>query len=112
MPRSFVDPDTNTTLIRDFDPARYLAWLEGRPLVGRGLLANFLHEWTHRSCNMSRVGSAPALLKLRSGIRTFNELDATADYLRCMTATALLEPLSEGLALFAEFDAYPGDSEL
>jgi hypothetical protein len=32
------------------------------------------------------------------------------DHVRCMTATMLLEPLAEGLALFAEFDTYPGES--
>ena len=28
----------------------------------------------------------------------------------CMTASTILEPIAEGLALFAEFDTYPGNS--
>ena len=108
--RSFVDPTTNELLIADFDPAVYLRWLEGRPVSGSGVLANFLHEWTHRWCFHSPVGSALALLRMRAACRTYRGRSAFDDYVRCMTASTILEPFAEGLALFAEFDAYPGKS--
>src|SRR5262245_24230591 len=108
--RSYVDPATNAMLVSDLDPASYLAWLKGRPVAGSKLLANFLHEWTHRWCFDSRLGAALALLRLRAGCRTLQGKSAFDDYVRCMTGTVMLEPLAEGLALFAEFDAYPGES--
>lgn len=98
-------------VVSDFDPLAYVAWIKGRPVAGSGLLANFLHEWTHRWCFDSRVGSALALLRMRAAARSLLGRSAMDDHVRCMTATTLLEPLAEGLALFAEFDAYPGESD-
>jgi hypothetical protein len=97
-------------VISDFDPTKYLAWFRGRPVSGSGVLANFLHEWTHRWCFHSQVGSAMALLRMRAACRAYRGRSAFDDYVRCMTAGAILEPFAEGLALFAEFDTYPGNS--
>jgi len=108
--RSFVDPATNVILVSDFDAATYLAWIKGRPVTGSKLLANFLHEWTHRWCFHSVVGSAMALLRMRAGCRTLLGRSAFDDYVRCMTTSMILEPVAEGLSLFAEFDTYPGKS--
>lgn len=108
--RSFVDPTTNELVISDFDLGHYLAWVRGRPVSGSGVLANFLHEWTHRWCFHSRVGSTLALLRMRAACREYRGRSAFDDYVRCMTASTVLEPIAEGLALFAEFDAYPGKS--
>ncbi|MDF2188337.1 hypothetical protein [Paraflavitalea sp. CAU 1676] len=108
--RSYVDPSTNEMLIADFDLPDYLNWVKARPVVGSELLANFLHEWTHRWCFDSRVGAALAFLRLRAGNRVLSGDSAFDDYVRCMTAMLLLEPITEGLSLFAEFDAYPGAS--
>jgi hypothetical protein len=109
--RSFVDPATNTMVLADFDLPTYVAWLRGRPVIGSGVLANFLHEWTHRWCFHSLVGSAIALLRMRAATREYRGQSAFEDYVRCMTASMILEPLAEGLALFAEFDSYPGKSD-
>ena len=79
-------------------------------MSGSGVLANFLHEWTHRWCFQSLVGSALALLRMRAACREFRDRSAFDDYVRCMTASTILEPVAEGLALFAEFDTYPGRS--
>ena len=79
-------------------------------MSGSGFLANFLHEWTHRWCFQSLVGSALALLRMRAACREFRDRSAFDDYVRCMTASTILEPVAEGLALFAEFDTYPGRS--
>lgn len=108
--RSFVDPTTNAMVVSDFDLAEYLVWVRGRPVSGSGVLANFLHEWTHRWCFHSPVGSALALLRMRAACRTYRGRSAFDDHVRCMTASTLLEPFAEGLALFAEFDTYPGKS--
>ena len=108
--RSFVDPTTNEMVVSDFDLPEYLAWVRGRPVSGSGVLANFLHEWTHRWCFHSAVGSALALLRMRAACRVYRSRPAFDDYVRCMTASTILEPFAEGLALFAEFDTYPGNS--
>jgi hypothetical protein len=108
--RSFVDPTTNQMVISDFDAAAYLEWLKGRPIRGSAVLANFLHEWTHRWCFHSPVGSALSLLRMRAATRMLLGRSALEDYAQCITATLSLEPLAEGLALFAEFDTYPGKS--
>jgi hypothetical protein len=108
--RSFVDLTTNQMVLSDFDAGRYLEWVTGRPVQGSAVLANFLHEWTHRWCFHSRVGSAVSLLKMRAAGRHLVGRSAFDDYVRCMTATRCLESFAEGLALFAEFDAYPGKS--
>jgi hypothetical protein len=106
--RSFVDPTTNSMVVRDFELAEYLEWIRGRPVSGSRVLANFLHEWTHRWCFHSAVGSTLALLRMRAACRTYRGQSAFDDYVRCMTASTILEPFAEGLALFAEFDTYPG----
>lgn len=108
--RSYVDPATNKMVISDFDLTHYLNWIKGRPIVGSSLLANFLHEWTHRWCFHSPVGSALALLRLRAATRSIQGRSAFDDHVRCMTAMTILEPIAEGLSLFAEFDTYPGKS--
>src|ERR1035437_598544 len=102
--RSFVDPTTNSMVVRDFELAEYLEWIRGRPVSGSRVLANFLHEWTHRWCFHSVVGSALARLRRRAACRTYRGQSAFDDYVRCMTASTILEPFAEGLALFAEFD--------
>lgn len=108
--RSYVDPSTNEMLIADFDLSNYLNWVKSRPVADNLLLANFLHEWTHRWCFDSRVGATLAFLRLRAGSRLLTNDSAFDDYVRAMTAMFLLEPIAEGLSLFAEFDAYPGKS--
>jgi hypothetical protein len=101
---------TNAMVVSDFELAEYLEWIRGRPVVGSSVLANFLHEWTHRWCFDSPVGYALALLRMRAACRNYRGRSAFDDYARCMTASAILEPFAEGLALFAEFDTYPGKS--
>jgi hypothetical protein len=108
--RSYVHPFTNQIVLTDFDPASYLQWLSGRRVEGSAVLANFLHEWTHRWCFHSIVGSAVSLVKMRAATRHFVGRSAFDDYVRCMTAARCLEPFAEGLALFAEFDTCPGKS--
>jgi len=108
--RSFVDPTINQMIVSDFDLMAYLAWERKRPVSGSTLLANFLHEFTHWWCFNSMVGSTLASLRMRAAFRAYRDRSAFDDYVRCMTAGTILEPFAEGLALFAEFDTYPGES--
>ena len=117
--RSWTDIVTNVTQLsaarvdEDFDA------LMGWGSVPRELLPGFLHEVTHHWCFLSPVGFTLAMLQLRArrtGVLLFNgEGDATAlsqrllaDVSRYETVAAMLRPLAEGLALFAEFDAMSG----
>src|ERR1700753_618577 len=93
--RSFVDPTTNSMAMADFKLAEYLDWFRGRPVAGSRVLANFLHEWTHRWCFNSIVGSALALLRMRAAVRNYRGQSSCDDYVRCMIAGTLLEPFAE-----------------
>lgn len=117
--RSWTDIVTNVTQLsaarveEDFDA------LMGWGSVPRALLPGFLHELTHHWCFLSPVGFTLAMLQMRarrSGVLLINGMgDAAelsqrllADVSRYETVAAMLRPLAEGLALFAEFDAISG----
>src|SRR5437667_214835 len=116
--RSFTDPVTNWTLISGVDLDRHLA---GMMQAGRYPI-DFLHELVHHWCFHTPVGLALALLQLRARRRAvllageqdnhlgFDTWDVLDDTVRYETAITLMRPLAEGLALYAEFDALPGDS--
>jgi len=78
-------------------------------------LPSFLHEGVHHWCFQSPVGSTLALLQLRARRRAISWalesegdlFDVVEDLIRYETALALMRPLAEGLALFAEFDVTP-----
>jgi hypothetical protein len=79
------------------------------------LVAPFLHEFTHHWCFSSLVGNALAFTELRvnalSGrLPQFRPLCAR-DYLAVNCLSALLRPIAEGMALFAEFDLEPSEWE-
>jgi len=77
----------------------------------------FVHELTHHWCFHSAVGLALALLRFRS-LRRPPTLDRDAapllldEMLTVDTMLELIRPLSEGLALFAEYDIVPGTSSI
>lgn len=79
-------------------------------------LPSFLHEATHFWCLAADLGSALALMEMRSlralHIEKASEKHIVHDVAATELAYNLLRPLLEGMALFAEFDAYPGDSEV
>lgn len=116
--RSWTDAITNATLLGGFDSARYLAWFEKREIDVNAILPQFLHEWTHHWCFHSLLGNAIALLTLRARRNCLVHGPALRfaiiknDLLRAQTAEIMLQPFSEGLALFAEFDATPGRSSV
>lgn len=79
----------------------------------------FLHEATHHWCFLSPVGSTLTYLRFRAcrhALKAQKSSSALSDLLddlvRYEVATALMRPLAEGLALFAQFDATPSASSV
>lgn len=100
-------------------------WLSGTSLrdldslldIGEGpreLLPSFLHEATHHRCFDTPVGNALALLQLRVHRQALlctlsqEDVDLRLELIRLVrhleSAVAVLQPIWEGLACFAEFD--------
>lgn len=123
--RSFTDPLSNATFIRDVDLRRDL----GNIMAGRfptSATVAFIHEFTHHWCLYSPVGSSLALVQLRAVRKLFARLetwdsmteadkedvvwDVFDDYIRFDATLGMLRPIFEGLAVFAESDVRPGDS--
>lgn len=86
-------------------------------------LSDFIHELTHHWCFQSPVGMALAMLRLetfRDALTALNQDANNEDVsiallhkiIRYDATTAILRPISEGLALFAEFDIRPGSGSL
>jgi hypothetical protein len=111
--RSSTDRTTNVTLLAGTRLEEDLPGLL-RPGGGPERLAPaFLHEATHYWCFDSQVGQALAILKLRiqdmalgfahTGSRHLLDFLARA-LAKYQAAVAVLHPLDEGMACFAEFD--------
>jgi hypothetical protein len=111
--RSSTDRTTNVTLLAG---TRLEEDLPGLLRPGNGperLAPAFLHEATHYWCFDSQVGQALAILKLRiqdmawgfaqTGNRHLLDFMARA-LAKYQAAVAVLHPLDEGMACFAEFD--------
>ena len=112
---------TNLVLFKDIDLSRHLGAILApeRYRLPRELATGFIHEATHHWCFHSTVGAALAALQLRAqrrvtavaaGIRDFSPQAVAQDMIRVDAAEECLRPLSEGLALFAEFDVTPRES--
>lgn len=109
--RSWTDLSSNLTHLGAVRLADHLDELlhpgKGSPELTLGCL----HEFTHHWCFHSAVGFAITGLQYRM-TRAALSADARAvdriqrDAVAYQTVTAVLRPLIEGLALFAEFDAY------
>jgi hypothetical protein len=77
----------------------------------------FVHEFTHHWCFHSAVGLALALLRFRSlrrppGSNEKTNAELFDEMLTVDTLLELIRPISEGLALFAEYDMAPGASSV
>lgn len=119
---SDTDPISNSVLISGLNFARDGANLL---LPGRyppACLGSYIHESIHHVCFRSPVGAAIALLYFRGFQRAydyldlgktaeFDDLDVLEDIIRVETILHTMRPLAEGIALFGEFDAYPGESK-
>lgn len=117
--RSYTNPVSNLVFLDQVNLRDdLLRIVEGRFVALRLPLA--VHEFTHHACLSSPVGSSLSLLNFLSqrAAWVMNErkdplsVDSFADlYIRYYAATIVLRPLFEGIALFAEFDSYPGGTE-
>jgi hypothetical protein len=115
--RSWTELVTNYTSLGGVDLDRDMESLLGWGTAPKALLPALVHEATHHWCFLSPVGFVLAHLQLRARRRAAllrNGLGENllgpllGDVIRYETAAAMLRPLAEGLALFAEFDAVPG----
>jgi hypothetical protein len=114
-----VDPVSNLTLLSTVELEKHLPdILQSRlPMT---CLSAFLHEGTHHWSFFSPVGTTLAFLALRARRRaaatsgrdpTNDEIwDVVDDLVRYSAGVEVLRPISEGLALFAEFDDVPGSA--
>jgi hypothetical protein len=113
--RGYTDLLTGSTKLSDIPVSsltRYV--LKGRlPL---SFLPSFLHEVTHFWCMASDLGHTLAMLEMRAHHQIVSEerdSDLLSHDLGAMKiARQILHPLLEGMALFQEFDAFPGDSRV
>lgn len=112
-----MDPDTNTVFVCDSPVREYVKWaMHGK--LPRALLPTVLHELTHHWCLSGCVGRALAELSLESQehlaasplFPLYADDIVLAQWDTVEFARALLEPLLEGMAMFAQFDVYPGPS--
>ena len=106
--RSWTDNTTNSIFFRGLDSSAYLRWLTRRDVSGAHLVGPFLHEFTHHWCYRTLLGATLAMMELRLSIFTEAYPDGRAIWARDLVGyrmlTALLRPLSEGLAQMAEYD--------
>ena len=111
--RAWIDPITNIIRPRGVVLRRDIRALLLGPWPAH-MVQPFVHEFTHHWCFHSAVGVALALLRFRSLRRQgSNEKNNTALFDEMLTVDTMIElirPLSEGLALFAEYDMAPGAS--
>jgi hypothetical protein len=111
--RAFIDPLSNVISPRGINLPRDLRVVISPPWPPQALLP-FLHEFTHHWCYFSPVGATLAMLEMKA-LRLFlsKRIDAPElfdSFVSVRATLAFLEGISEGLALFAEFDMLPGKS--
>ena len=109
--------DTHLVLLHGINPALIYRMLLGDNPTGvpPQYVPDIIHECVHHWCFKSPVGNA--LLLLRYEIIERSLEDENARVLRILLARyllikELLRPVAEGLACFAEFDAFPGNGNL
>lgn len=114
---NFTDPPLNLTVLSALQ-LKHLPKLLREAKLPDICLPTFIHEATHHWCFQSPVVSTLAYLQLRARRRAkmledmpsvssdISPYDVLEDVIRYETAIAMLRPIAEGLALFAEFDAF------
>jgi len=113
--RGHTNPLTGGVRLLDV-PADYLNRYIVRGRLPRPFLSSFLHESTHFWCNSSPLGLALAMLEMRAHrsvvLHRIDREQLFRDMVVSEAAYLLLTPLQEGMALFTEFDSFPGQSEV
>lgn len=109
-----IDLISNHSVFRD--DQSFLALTRHGGAIPAGMYSSFIHEATHHWCFTSPVGSSLSLLYLSVARRVLNwaatgdeseYAEILDDLLTYRFVLEWLRPLSEGLALFAEFDVIP-----
>ncbi|QDZ06423.1 hypothetical protein FPZ24_02150 [Sphingomonas panacisoli] len=119
---SNTDPISNSVLISGLEFPR-----DGSRLLlpGRYPMAcfnSYIHESLHYQCFRTPVGFAISYLYHRAFLRAVDHLalgenaahddhDVLEDIARVETVLHIMRPLAEGIALFGEFDAFPGQAK-
>jgi hypothetical protein len=113
--RSWTDLVTNSGELTGPEVGDDLDWRGGEGELPVWTLSTFIHEGTHHWSFLSPVGLSLAKLKFDAwkyacriqddGATKKRLAGLTEAWLRYEVAVAVLRPLAEGLALFAEFDA-------
>lgn len=111
-PRSWTDPITNISSVFGMSVAPVVRdLLDGELPLPSSIFPMLVHEATHHSFFTTRVFSALATLRLRASFGLVAE-GAQGRGVRDMAvyerALAILRPLAEGAAMFAECDAKTG----
>lgn len=116
--KSWTDAVTNAVMLYGMDSIDYIKWYHNRnPRINK-IIPQFLHEYTHYWCFHSLVGTTLSLLRIRAMLRcafstrSDKDLQIGEDLYSYQTATLGLKPITEGLALFSEFDLTPGKSKM
>src|SRR5271163_295033 len=108
--RNFVSHRWSMIELHGFTPQDFLAVLTGKGVPDPGAL---LHECCHMTQVNTPVGTAMYFSQFRFGkdAARLRSPDAWTGrrYRFCKT---MLEPISEGLALFSQFDFYPSDGSI
>ena len=116
--RSWTDAITNQVLLHGLDIVSYVRWVESRSARIESVIPQFLHEFTHHWCFNSLVGKTLALLRMRAQYRSLFRPAGQREDLVCLdlvrheVAKEVLKPITEGLALFAEFDLVSGSRSI
>src|SRR5258705_12621677 len=116
---SNTDPISNAVMISGLSFQRDGVNLLRAGHYPSGCLGAYIHESLHHMCFRSPVGAAIAFLYHRAFVRAadqvvktersqFDDLHVLEDIARVETILHVMRPLAEGIALFGEFDAWPG----
>lgn len=119
---SDTDPISNSVMISGLSFVTDAANLIRPGRYPLRCLPAYVHESLHHACFLTPVGTALAASYLRGFRRAYalnhrgeaSQVDAWTvldDVVRTDTALHLMRPLAEGIALFGEFDAHPGDAK-
>jgi hypothetical protein len=113
---SYTDPISNTVLlsgVETFDAAQKITY----GTLPIEYLGKFIHEATHHACFFTPVGRSLAALSISAAGETSPKIAneetfemRRRDILKYYCFREFFNPLLEGLALFAELDAFPAGS--
>ena len=108
---AYTDPVTGRVWLGEFRLEKRLNALMAGKLPLQDLPV-IVHERAHHSMSCSGVGVALAALAHRIAKDRLRGAASPEDSQRWVIASTLLRPLFEGLAIFAEHDLFPGESNV